>query len=194
VNQDAGPPHSRRYIMTTRLVGFIALLLLTAAFGCTALHQDTLSGQVLMISEQNDVIAVANRLFICTDNRDWTCVKDVFAPEVVFDMTSLAGGTPERKTPRQIADMWEQGLKGIKAIHHQAGNYQVTIKGNEADLFCYGIAFHYLPNPTNQNTRTFVGSYQYHLIKTNTGWKIDRFKFNLKFIDGNRDLEGAAKK
>jgi hypothetical protein len=26
-----------------------------------------------------------------------------------------------------------------------------------------------------------------------TDGKIDRFKFNLKFIDGNKDLEGAAK-
>jgi SnoaL-like domain len=90
--------------------------------------------------------------------------------------------------------MWDQGLKAVKAIHHQAGNYQVTIKGNEADLFCYGIAYHYLPTPTNQNTRVFVGSYDYHLVKGDGGWKIDRFKYNLKFIDGNKDLEGSAKK
>jgi hypothetical protein len=149
---------------------------------------------MVQLKEQNDVIAVADRLFICTDNRDWLCVRDVFAPEVLFDMTSLAGGRPETRTPHEITDAWDQGLKSLKAIHHQAGNYQTVIRGNEADLFCYGIAFHYLPNPTNQNTRTFVGSYNLHLVKGASGWKIDRFKYNLKFIDGNKDLEGSATK
>ncbi len=180
--------------MTPRCSLTIALLLLIAAVGCTPKGYDALEQQVKLLSEQNEVIAVADRLFLCTDKRDWQCVKDVFAPEVLFDMTSLAAGRPEKKTPQQIADGWEQGLKGLKAIHHQAGNYQVALKGNGADLFCYGIAFHYLPNPSNQNTRTFVGSYDYHLVKTEAGWKIDAFKFNLKFIDGNTDLEGAGKK
>jgi hypothetical protein len=180
--------------MTSRFSLTIALLFLIATVGCAPKGYDALEQQVKLLTEQNEVIAVADRLFICTDKRDWECVKDVFASEVLFDMTSLAGGRPEKKTPQQIADGWEQGLKSIKAIHHQAGNYQVTLKGSHADLFCYGIAFHYLPNPSNQNTRTFVGSYDYHLDKTENGWKINAFKFNLKFIDGNKDLEGAAKK
>ncbi len=171
--------------------------LIVAAFliiaGCTCAPHAKYHDELSDLKDRNDVIAVANRLFICTDNRDWSCVRDVFAPEVLFDMTSLAGGRPEKKTPGQIASLWEQGLQPIKAIHHQAGNYQATVKGNEADLFCYGIAYHYLPNPANQNTRVFVGSYNYHMVKGEKGWKIDSFKYNLKFIDGNKDLEGAAK-
>ena len=174
--------------MHARLGIAIAGMLLVAATGCAPMNYDSLRQQVQLLTDQNDVIAAANRLFICTDNRDWQCVKDVFAPEVLFDMTSIAGGQPSRLTPQQIVDGWDQGLKNLKAIHHQAGNYQVTLKGNEADLFCYGIAFHYLPNPSNQNTRTFVGSYNFHLIRTDAVWKIDRFKFNLKYIDGNKDL------
>ena len=169
-------------------------LMLTAVTGCGPAHHHDLYDQMTRLSKQNDVIAVGNRLFICTDNRDWSCVRSVFAPEVLFDMTSLTGGQPEKKTPQQIADGWEQGLKSLKAVHHQAGNYQVTIKGNEAEMFCYGIAYHYLPNPTDRNTRVFVGSYNFHLVKGDAGWKIDKFKFNLKFIDGNKDLEGSAKK
>ncbi len=88
----------------------------------------------------------------------------------------------------------EKGLKALAAVRHQAGNYQVSIKGDEADMFCYGIAYHYLPNPTGQNTRIFVGSYNLHLVRSDAGWKIDRFKFNLKFIDGNKDLESSAKR
>jgi hypothetical protein len=182
--------------MKTRSLKAIAVLAaLLIAAGCCPVHNHAaLRAQMAQLEDQNAVIAAANRLFICTDNKDWACVRDVFAPEVLFDMTSLAGGRPETKTPQQIAAMWEQGLKPIQAIHHQAGNYQVAVNGNEADLFCYATAWHYLPNPTDRNTRIFVGSYNEHFVRSKNGWKMDRFKFNLKFIDGNKDLEGAGKK
>jgi hypothetical protein len=43
-----------------------------------------------------------------------------------------------------------------------------------------GIASHYLPNKTNQNTRIFVGSYDFHLIKNGEDWQIYKFKFNFE--------------
>jgi hypothetical protein len=72
------------------------------------------------------------------------------------------------------------------------GNYPVTTKGDEADVFCYGIALHYLPNRSGQNTKRFVGSYDFHLKKQKKSRYIDRFRFNLKFIDGNVNLEPDA--
>jgi hypothetical protein len=58
-------------------------------------------------------------------------------------------------------------------------------------LFFSGIASHYLPNKSNQNTRIFVGSYNFRLTKNGDTWQIDTFKFNLKYIDGNPNLEGS---
>jgi|SRR5208337_1635484 len=173
---------------------FVTLLLMLALSGCGPIHHQGTHDQLILLLNENQIIAVANNMFICTDRRDWSCVEDVFAPQVLFDMTSLGGGKPATMTPHQIANAWEQGLKSLAAIHHQAGNYQVSIKGDEADVFCYGIAYHYLPNSMNENIRMFVGSYNLHLVKMNAGWKIDRFKFNLKFIGGNNDLEGSSKK
>ena len=93
-------------------------------------------------------------------------------------MTSMAGGEPVTLTSQQIVDAWDQGLKALKSIHHQAGNYMVNINQGQAEAFCYGIASHYLPNKTNQNTRLFVGSYNFHLTKEVQSWRIDQFKFN----------------
>lgn len=73
------------------------------------------------------IITTINRLFISTDERDWLEVKNCFAPEVLFDMSSVAGGEPVVLTPQQIVDGWEQGLKELEAIHHQAGNYVVSL-------------------------------------------------------------------
>lgn len=142
--------------------------------------------------EHTRIIEVITRLFVGTDNRNWEQVKACFSPTVLFDMSSLGAGDPKDLSPDDIVAIWEAGLKPLKAIHHQAGNFLVDINGHKADAFCYGIASHYLPNKTNSNTRTFVGSYDFSLQKDGARWRICKFRFNLKYVDGNRDLEGAG--
>jgi hypothetical protein len=138
------------------------------------------------------VINTVNQLFFETDNRDWLAVEKVFADTVLFDMSSMGGGEPTHLTPRQITDAWDAGLTALEAIHHQVGNYRITLNGAEAAVFCYGTASHYLANPTGNNTRTLVGSYNLTLSRNDAGWKITCFAFHLKYIDGNPNLEASA--
>jgi hypothetical protein len=173
----------------------IACLMALVVSACASSSADRASDselqdyQNLLVKE--DVRDVVNRLFISTDNRDWDAVEAVFAPEVRFDMTSMVGGEPVTMKPADIVAAWDKGLEPLKAIHHQTGNYVISVDGNAADVFCYGIASHYLPNKTHRNTRVFVGSYNFHLVKNSGDWQIDEFKFNLKYIDGNPNLEGS---
>ncbi len=174
----------------------ITILMVLVIGGCANLSGNRESEEQMMstyqiLLEKEKAKEVVNQLFIHTDSRDWDKVSQLFAAEVLFDMTSMVGGKPVILTPQEIVSSWEKGLKPLKAIHHQAGNYIVNVNQNEANVFCYGIASHYLPNKTNQNTRTFVGSYEFHLIKNGENWQIDKFKFNLKYIDGNPNLEGS---
>jgi hypothetical protein len=104
-------------------------------------------------------------------------------------MTSLAGGRPSKLTGEQVAAAWEEGLRSIESIHHQAGNYRVDVQDEEATAFCYGIASHFRRNRTGRNSRVFVGSYDLHLIRVEDRWLIDSFRFNLKFLEGNPDLD-----
>lgn len=143
-------------------------------------------------TDKDQVIDTVIRLFINTDNKDWKKVRALFTDSVFFDMQSISGARASILTPREIVDGWEKGLKHLKAMHHQAGNFVVEIEDNEATVFCYGIAWHYLPNKSGRNTRTFVGSYDMRLLNQQGEWKIDRFKYNLKFIDGNSNLEQSA--
>ncbi len=174
---------------TAVLFLLLAAGLTPAAAGDLSLSEQKLTDRYRDLIDKDRIIETINQLFIGTDQRDWNKVKGLFAPEVRFDMTSLAGGKPQLLTPQQIVDGWEKGLKPLKAIHHQAGNYIVTVAGNQADAFCYGIATHYLPTKSGRNVRTFVGSYDFHLVRNDGVWWIDAFKFNLKYIDGNKDLE-----
>ena len=145
-----------------------------------------------VLLEKDQIGEVVTRLFVRTDQRDWAGVRECFADRVLFDMTSLAGGEPALQTPAQIASGWEQGLKPLAAVHHQMGNLLVHVHGQDADAFCYATASHWLPNPTGANSRTFVGSYDFHLVELAGRWRIDRFRFNLKYIEGNKDLEASA--
>ena len=172
---------------------FLLMLLVVACSHTQQTRVTDVDNRTKMLMEEKAVIRTVNRLFVSTDNRDWEGVKACFADEVVLDMTSVMGGEPNKLTPQQIADGWAQGLKGLKAIHHQTANYDVLLSTDKAEVFCYGIAFHYLPNVTGQHSRTFVGSYDFHLKKFNNEWKIDMFKYNLKFIDGNLDLHKYVK-
>jgi hypothetical protein len=104
-------------------------------------------------------------------------------------MSSLAGGGPATLTPKAITDGWDAGLAPLQAVHHQAGNYSVEVSGDTATAFCYGIAYHYKATESGRNTRVFVGSYDFHLVSHAGEWRIDRFRFTLKFIDGNSRLE-----
>jgi hypothetical protein len=175
-----------------KMIGFACLLALVVS-ACANGSASRMSGseirQYQYLLAKEDVKEVVNRLFISTDNRDWDAVKEVFAPEVLFDMTSMVGGKPVTMTAADIVAAWDKGLKPLKAIHHQTGNYIINVNQNTADVFCYGIASHYLPNKTNRNTRIFVGSYNFHLVNNGANWQIDQFKFNLKYIDGNPNLE-----
>jgi hypothetical protein len=146
--------------------------------------------EILVAKDQ--IATCIHQLFIGTDQRDWAKVRSCLAGSVHFDMTSLVGGTPATLTPDQIADAWDAGLKPMEHVHHQAGNLEIAVQGKEATAFCYGIALHYRATRSGDNVRRFVGSYDFGLQLLPRGWVISSFRFNVKFVDGNLDLEGSS--
>ena len=139
--------------------------------------------------KKEQITTVVNRLFTYTDSRNWEgLLQEILAPKVFFDMSSLGAGEPSLVDAKQIVMGWEQGLQPVEAIHHQAGMYEIRINHEGADLFCYGVAYHYKKNPSGNNTRIFVGSYDLHLTESPGGWRIDKFTFHCKFVDGNLQL------
>lgn len=134
------------------------------------------------------ITALCNKLFMYTDQRNWAALADeVFTEKVWFDMAS-AGGEAKEMSAKEICDYWQQGLADLDALHHQAGHYLISINGDGADIFAYAIALHYKEAAAAGKTRSFVGSYDLKAIREGKNWRLSQFKYNLKFIDGNRDL------
>ena len=141
-------------------------------------------------SKHDEVVELVNKLFVYTDSRQWNKLLDeVFKEEVLFDMSSAGAGPAKKMKASEICNMWDQGFTGIDHVHHQSGNFIVRfIEGIEAEIFCYAIAIHYKASATKGKTREFVGSYNFSASFTDLGWRLDSFKYNLKYINGNADL------
>jgi hypothetical protein len=143
-----------------------------------------------LLNEKFEITEAINRLFIYADNRQWDeLASQVFAPEVDLDMTSMGVDKASRLKARDICRMWEEGFTGLDAIHHQAGNYLIDVKGKKASAVAYSIASHYKSSATKGKSRTFVGSYDLHLVKLPEGWRIDGLTYFLKYSEGNLTLE-----
>jgi hypothetical protein len=144
-----------------------------------------------LLIQRERVREVVTRLFVHTDEKDWPRARLCFADEVLFDMESVTGETPQRVSAESIVASWEKGQAPIEAVHHQIGNFLIEIAETEAQVLCHGVALHHRSNPSRQNTRVFVGTYEFRLRRPEVSWKIDEFHFYLKFIDGNLDLEAS---
>jgi hypothetical protein len=133
------------------------------------------------------IIETTNKLFVYTDMQKWEKLQsEVFAKEVLFDMTSV-GGEKRIMTSQEICDIWEKGFEGIDQINHLAGNYLVDINDDTATVFAYATATHYKQSAAH-GIREFVGTYDIHMILADNCWRIDQFRYNLKYMTGNLDL------
>lgn len=144
-------------------------------------------GEPQLITERERIIEAVITLFVSIDNKDWDVVRSCFTDQVCFN-TTLTEGNPEILSRDMIIQDWKEALDCLDALHHQIGNFLVKFHENEVTVFCYGIAYHYLPNRSNRNTKLFVGSYDLHLVTRDGGWKISAFAFKSKFVAGNMRL------
>jgi hypothetical protein len=142
--------------------------------------------------ERVQVEDIVTKLFVATDERDWHTVEACFTDTFLLDMTSLAGGIPAKMKPSEVTTAWAAAFTTLDHVHHQIGNFQTAVNGLNASVCCYGIALHRrdeIADPVK--TRTFVGAYEFDLVKQGAQWRIARLMYKLKFIDGNLNLETA---
>jgi hypothetical protein len=142
------------------------------------------------LADKLELQELANKLFMYTDNKQWDLLKEeVFTTNVWFDMKSAGAGEPSSIKASAICEMWAKGFEGLDAVHHQAGHYLVNADESSADIFAYAVALHYKQAATKGKSRSFVGSYDLKAVRLDKGWRLNQFKYNLKFIDGNAMLE-----
>jgi len=143
-----------------------------------------------VFTPREQITEVVNKLFVYTDEQNWEELKsEVFDDYVFVDMVSVGAEKAETMTAQEICDKWQEGFKGLDAIHHQSGDYIITIEGLHANVQAYAIASHYKKAATQGHVREFVGSYNLELVRKEKGWRISQFIYNMKYLTGNLELE-----
>jgi hypothetical protein len=138
--------------------------------------------------DHRQIVHLINTLFLSLDEKEWEKVEDCFAPTVEFDISAIDRHQEKTLTPEAIVEQWKDDLNKIDAMHHQTGNYTVSLDGITAEVVCTGSSTQFRANVKGGNTLTHFGSYHLHMIRGLEEWKIDKFKFQLKFFEGNKDL------
>lgn len=60
-----------------------------------------MDAEPMALADRVEVADTVTRLFVNTDEGNWTGVADCFAPKVLFDMSSLSGSKPSKVPPRR---------------------------------------------------------------------------------------------
>ncbi|WP_422106325.1 nuclear transport factor 2 family protein [Winogradskyella sp.] len=128
-----------------------------------------------------------SKMFVNSDNRNWTKVEAQFAPKVTLNYASMTGNPAVEVSPKDITSGWKTVLPGFTFTHHQIGNFITEVNGDKAHSYCYGTATHYLDDD-NGNVWTVIGSYDFDLEKIDGNWRITAMTFNYKYQDGNTKL------
>jgi hypothetical protein len=141
--------------------------------------------------DERDIINTVNAIGMFSDECNWSALSETFADEVLLDYSSM-GAPAEGLKPAEIIIRWKALLPGFKMTQHMITNHRVRIEGDEAVCLSYVAATHHLPNPTGNDIWFVMGHYEHHLVRSLTGWKVDRMKFDATLIEGNSELPKLA--
>lgn len=154
---------------------FVAFLLLgtVQAQGTDQTRQDRLA-----------IETVINTLFVETDNKDWSAVRDLFLDEIDVDFSSL-GAEPGRMPADTLVGGWEQGLHAQKESHHMTTNHRVVVNGDVAEVNAQGYAYNRLLEPAGDGFWEVWGVYTLPLVRTDEGWRFSGITFDAKHSRGD---------
>lgn len=127
------------------------------------------------------------KMFVNSDERNWSEVEKQFASKVSLDYSSMTGNLASEVSPTEITSGWKTVLPGFTYTHHQLGNFITESNGSKAHSFCYGTATHFIEDE-NGSVWTVVGTYDFDLEKIDDNWKITSMTFNYKYQEGNEKL------
>lgn len=125
------------------------------------------------------VMRIATEIDVAVDRKDWPRARSFFADNVRVDFTSLVGGEPATIKSDDLITSWSGNLKGNKQSQHIRGGALVTLNGDKATVYSNGYAWNKMPGGTDGDLWEVWGNYIHDMERTNTGWKVTGFTFNM---------------
>ncbi|MBE9040084.1 nuclear transport factor 2 family protein [Oscillatoriales cyanobacterium LEGE 11467] len=144
------------------------------------------------LADRLKIIETIDGFGMAIDLRDWQKFRSLFADAVEFDYSSI-GEVAGTLHPDEIVNTARNDLGGFQATQHMMANHQVNLAGDRATCLAHVRAQHFLPNDRSEPIFEMGGYYTAGLIRINSDWKIQRWKFSVLWSGGNQLLFDLAK-
>jgi hypothetical protein len=131
------------------------------------------------LADELALTRIPTEVEVAVDRKDWAKARSFFADNVRVDFTSLVGGEPATIKSDDLIAGWSGNLKGNKQSLHIRGGALVTINGDKASVYSNGYAWNKMPGGKDGDLWEVWGNYVHEFERTNAGWKITSFTFNM---------------
>ena len=145
------------------------------------------------LADKLAIIELLNRFGMAIDLRDWESFHSLFTEEVEFDYSSI-GEVAGTLHPDDITNTARRDLGGFEATQHVITNHQVQLSEDRATCYAQVRAMHLLPNDKTESLLETGGYYTAELVRIDSNWKIQNWKFTILWSNGDLELFDLAKK
>ncbi|TPI63201.1 nuclear transport factor 2 family protein [Mesorhizobium sp. B3-1-7] len=136
------------------------------------------------LADERAVIRIADAIDRAVDAQDWTLARSYFADRVTADFSTLSGKPAANIASDDLIGAWAGNLKGSKTSLHLRTNHQVSFDAGAATVRSNGYAWNRMEGNGDPLWEVW-GTYEHHLTRSGTGWKVDGFTFRMTHERGN---------
>ncbi|MBX7482159.1 nuclear transport factor 2 family protein [Qipengyuania qiaonensis] len=140
--------------------------------------------------DQAAITTIIESVGTFADRGEFGALEQLYAPEVMLDYTSLAGGEPETVSNVELMTRWAGILPGFDRTRHAIDEIVVVISGDSATATAAVVADHWVGSLHWQ----VRGNYTYAFERTVDGWAITAHRFEINGESGTREVFDAAGK
>jgi len=131
----------------------------------------------LLAREQVREVVLA--LFDWVDQGEWALVAGLFADEVRWDLTAVAGGSPRLSDPDELVGAWSEALAHLDAYHYQVGGVRAFLDSDDhARASCGTLMAEHL---LGEGTRVYAGSWRLGLVRSGARWVVGQVVYQQAF-------------
>ncbi|MER6843893.1 nuclear transport factor 2 family protein [Streptomyces platensis] len=147
---------------------------------------------VQSIADKVEITEKTAEFGLRVDTHEWDRLKALLADAVTIDYSLLHGKDPVTTDPDGVVDMWHTVLENLTSTQHLIAGQVITVDGDIATCVANLVASHYLPNESGDPTWTIGGRYEFGLVRTESGWRINAVVLIPKWSTGNRTIMQIA--
>lgn len=144
------------------------------------------------LRDREDLRDTVLKFATAVDTIDMALYRSAFADECEYDLSAFNGQAPVTVKAADWAAGIEPFLRGFDTTQHVLSNFVFDIGGDRATVTAYVQAEHFLVNDQGDDSVTLGGHYEFGLVRTPAGWRIDRFKLTATWHRGNQGLYALA--